>query len=313
MAITWRRRPQLRLSTLGHSNPNRSTTTRADRATLLVARGMDRAAPRQHWLPKRVAAASITTTHLKYPHTPIIRHTQHQDTAWACRQDLMASTTIRRLQEWLLIQDRVWISCMGTPQGTNPDKHLAVRTPSAPLTVSMSLPTRHCDHYFYSSSLEEQGGGNPAIWSKTLGSQSNMLRVKEEALVKSFARYTASCQARCPRRSQISRHQAQELQELAIPSRLPLSDKEQWQDITGALEALIREPLWYYATLHPLKGFIFAAILCYLVTFLPLFPTCFTSLAWRRPWNVRNLMFSTCKKRRWRFQKRRFGVRVFAV
>ena len=43
------------------------------------------------------------------------------------------------------------------------------------------------------------------------------------------------------------------------------------------------------------------------------FPTCFTSLAWRRPWNVRDLMFSTCKKRRWRFRKRRFGVHLFTV
>lgn len=28
------------------------------------------------------------------------------------------------------------------------------------------------------------------------------------------------------------------------------------------------------------------------------FPTCFTSLAWRRPWNVRGLMLSTCKKKK---------------
>lgn len=45
----------------------------------------------------------------------------------------------------------------------------------------------------------------------------------------------------------------------------------------------------------------------------PCFPTCFTSLAWRRPWNVRAFMFSTCKKRRWRFRKRRFGVHVLTV
>lgn len=73
--------------------------------------------------------------------------------------------------------------------------------------------------------------------------------------------------------------------------------EEQWQDTTGPLEALMREPLWQYATLHPLKRFTFLAILCYLVTFLPLFPTCFTCLARRRPWNVRDLMYSTCKKK----------------
>lgn len=75
----------------------------------------------------------------------------------------MASTTTRRLQEWLHIQDRVWISCLGTPEGINPDKRLAVRAPSAPLTASVFLPTHHCDRYFYSSSLEGRGGGNAAI------------------------------------------------------------------------------------------------------------------------------------------------------
>lgn len=74
----------------------------------------------------------------------------------------------------------------------------------------------------------------------------------------------------------------------------------------------MRDALLLHDTLS-ITGILITAILLYLVIFLPLFPTCFTFLAWRRPWNVRDLMFSTCKKRRWRFRKRRFGVYVFSV